>query len=46
MMFVAERREAAIFTFDHRDFRATTSDAGPWRLLVDEARYAEQTGRG
>lgn len=41
VMSVAERRDAAIFTFDYRDFRATSSETGPWRLLVDEARYRE-----
>lgn len=36
VMAIAERHELPILTFDFRDFRATQSNAGPWRLAVDE----------
>jgi predicted nucleic acid-binding protein len=40
LMAIAERHELPILTFDFRDFRATESASGPWRLVVDEATYA------
>ena len=45
VMAVAERRDLPILTFDFEDFRATTPHRGHWRLVVDEARYREATGR-
>lgn len=36
VMAIAERHELPIFTFDFRDFRATESADGPWRLAIDE----------
>ena len=38
-MAIAERHELPILTFDFRDFRATESAAGPWRLAIDEHAY-------
>jgi len=40
LMAIAERHELSILTFDFRDFRATESAKGPWRLVIDEATYA------
>jgi len=41
VMAVAEAESAAILTFDFAHFRATVDEAGrPWRLVVDEDRYA------
>ena len=45
VMAVAERRDAAVFTFDFRDFRVTRSERGPWRLLVDERGYRASAAR-
>jgi predicted nucleic acid-binding protein len=45
VMALAERRRLPILTFDFEDFRATKPSNGYWRLVVDEARYAESTGR-
>jgi len=45
VMAFAERHELPIFTFDFRDFRATESAAGPWRLVLDEQAYQEITAR-
>jgi hypothetical protein len=45
VMAVAERRRLPILTFDFEHFRATRPLRGYWRLVVDEARYAESTGR-
>ncbi len=45
VMAVAERLELPILTFDFEDFRATRPARGFWRLVVDEARYAEATSR-
>ncbi|MGB7587524.1 MAG: PIN domain-containing protein [Solirubrobacterales bacterium] len=39
VMAIAERHELPIFTFDFRDFRATESASGPWRLAIDEDVY-------
>lgn len=39
VMAIAERHDLPIFTFDFRDFRATESAAGPWRLAIDEHAY-------
>jgi hypothetical protein len=44
-MAFAERHEMPILTFDFRDFRATESQAGPWRLVLDEQAYREITAR-
>jgi hypothetical protein len=44
-MALAERRRLPILTFDLEHFRATRPPRGSWRLVVDEARYAESTGR-
>jgi predicted nucleic acid-binding protein len=39
VMAIAERHKLPIFTFDFRDFRATESNAGPWRLAIGEHAY-------
>jgi hypothetical protein len=44
VMAIAERHHLPIFTFDFRDFRATESAHGPWRLAVDERLYAREVG--
>ena len=35
-MAYAERHDLPILTFDFRDFRATESARGPWRLVLSE----------
>jgi len=45
VMAFAERRRLPILTFDFEHFRATRPSSGYWRLVVDEVRYAESTGR-
>jgi hypothetical protein len=45
VMACAERLGVRIFTFDFRNFRATAPEHGSWRLLIDESRYREATGR-
>jgi predicted nucleic acid-binding protein len=45
VMAVADREHAPVLTFDFRHFRATRPTRGFWRFVVDEARYAEATGR-
>lgn len=45
VMAIAERHDLPIFTFDFRDFRATESAHGPWRLAVDERLYAREVKR-
>lgn len=45
VMALAERQRLPILTFDFEHFRATRPQRGFWRLVVDEARYAESTGR-
>jgi hypothetical protein len=40
-MALAERHDLPILTFDFEHFRATRPRRGYWRLVVDEARYAE-----
>jgi predicted nucleic acid-binding protein len=45
VMAFAERRRLPILTFDFQHFRATRPPRGYWQLVVDEARYAESTGR-
>ncbi|HET7054763.1 MAG TPA: PIN domain-containing protein [Solirubrobacterales bacterium] len=42
VMAIAERHDLPIFTFDFRDFRATESANGPWRLAVDERLYGRE----
>jgi uncharacterized protein len=42
VMAIAERHDLPILTFDFRDFRATESANGPWRLAVDERLYARE----
>lgn len=44
VMAVAERYDLPILTFDFGHFRATRPRSGYWRLVVDEARYADETG--
>jgi predicted nucleic acid-binding protein len=49
VMAIAERHELQILTFDFRDFRATESVTGPWRLAIDEQTYrraVQQPGKG
>jgi len=43
VMALAERHGLPILTFDFEHFRATRPGRGYWRLVVDEARYAEAT---
>jgi predicted nucleic acid-binding protein len=43
VMAVAERYDLPVFTFDFEHFRATRPRSGYWRLVVDEARYADET---
>lgn len=43
VMALAERMRAPILTFDFEHFRATRPARGFWRLVVDEARYADAT---
>ena len=45
VMALAERHRLPILTFDFEHFRATRPPSGYWRLVVDEARFAEATGR-
>lgn len=45
VMAVAERRDLPVLTFDFEDFRAAPPPRGYWRLVVDEARYLQATGR-
>lgn len=45
VMALAERHKLPILTFDFAHFRATRPLSGYWILVVDEARYAESTGR-
>jgi predicted nucleic acid-binding protein len=45
VMAVAERLRLPILTFDFEHFRATRPARGFWRLVVDEARYADATSR-
>ena len=42
-MAIAERHSLPILTFDFEHFRATGPERGFWRLVIDEARYAEST---
>jgi predicted nucleic acid-binding protein len=41
VMAYAERHELPILTFDFVDFRAARPAQGHWRLVIDEARYAD-----
>jgi uncharacterized protein len=43
VMAIAERHSLPILTFDFEHFRVTSPERGFWRLVVDEARYAEST---
>jgi len=45
VMALAERHALPILTFDFAHFRATKPARGHWKLVVDEARYAESTAR-
>lgn len=45
VMAYAERHRLPILTFDFQHFRATRPARGYWRLIVDEGRYQEVTGR-
>lgn len=40
IMAYAERHDLPILTFDFRDFRATESAHGPWRLAISEEQLA------
>jgi predicted nucleic acid-binding protein len=44
VMALAERHDLPILTFDFEHFRATRPRRGYWRLVVDEARYADSAG--
>lgn len=44
VMALAERLNHPILTFDFEHFRAAPPPHGYWRLVVDEARYADATG--
>jgi predicted nucleic acid-binding protein len=43
VMALAERHDLPILTFDFEHFRAAPPPDGYWRLVVDEARYADAT---
>lgn len=43
VMAYAERHDLPILTFDFEHFRAAPPPDGYWRLVVDEARYADST---
>jgi uncharacterized protein len=43
VMAYAERHDLPVLTFDFEDFRAAPPPSGHWRLVVDEARYADAT---
>jgi len=45
VMALAERHRLPILTFDFAHFRATRPPSGYWRLVIDEARYADSTGQ-
>jgi predicted nucleic acid-binding protein len=45
IMAYAERHELPILSFDFRDFRATESSRGPWRLLLSEEQLGRFAGR-
>lgn len=45
VMAYAERHRLPILTFDFQHFRATRPARGYWKLVIDEARYQEATGR-
>jgi predicted nucleic acid-binding protein len=45
VMALAERERLPILTFDFEHFRATHPARGYWRLVVDEARYAQATAQ-
>jgi predicted nucleic acid-binding protein len=44
VMAYAERHELPILTFDFRDFRATESAHGPWRLVISEEQLRRALG--
>ncbi len=44
VMAWAERHDLPILTFDFAHFRAAQPPGGYWRLVIDEARYADATG--
>jgi predicted nucleic acid-binding protein len=46
VMALAERHGLPVLTFDFEDFRATRPREGHWKLVVDEARYADATRPG
>lgn len=46
VMAYAERHSLPILTFDHRDFRATESATGPWRIAPSEGELARALGAG
>jgi uncharacterized protein len=43
VMACAERHDLPILTFDFAHFRAAQPQSGYWRLIIDEARYADAT---
>ena len=43
VMALAERDRLPVLTFDFAHFRATRPERDFWRLVVDEARYADAT---
>jgi len=44
LMAYAERHDLPILTFDFEHFRATAPAEGHWRLVIDEAAYANAVG--
>ncbi len=44
IMAYAERHDLPILTFDFRDFRATESERGPWRLVLSEEQLRRALG--
>ncbi|MEX0972069.1 MAG: PIN domain-containing protein [Solirubrobacterales bacterium] len=45
VMAIAERHSLPILTFDFRDFRATESADGPWRLAIGEDVFQRELRR-
>lgn len=44
VMALAEHHELPVLTFDFAHFRSTRPASGYWRLVVDEAGYADAVG--
>jgi predicted nucleic acid-binding protein len=44
VMAYAERHDLPVLTFDFEHFRAAPPHRGHWRLVIDEARFADEVG--